>query len=302
MLWYSRWPTGKNPAVLKDPFCETTLQFVHPPGSHLQVRQTLNLRVDPLGFPPPPLPMPKMHPPPWLPDPPGKNPASLNQPSVSANRHVISWCRRAAASEESLASLSEEERAELLKSLGADFRRSPRAYFEEPAEAALEPGCCTVRSCISSAPASCMPFSPVLLAPRAPPALLPALVLRPAFLADSLAAGVWHVHPWTSSRKESPLSPGWRPLIILLPVRCGLEHINQFLLVRMANKLLRGINWQFIGKLPCGVGCEREYLALSEDDRKTYDWSIHCHKFRTNTCRREIPAHWDCLFKFTGSA
>ncbi|KAJ4452903.1 hypothetical protein PAPYR_12777 [Paratrimastix pyriformis] len=50
------------------------------------------------------------------------------------------------------------------------------------------------------------------------------------------------------------------------------------------------------------LGCEREYLALSEDDRKTYDWSIHCHKFRTNTCRREIPAHWDCLFKFTGSA
>ncbi|KAJ4452581.1 hypothetical protein PAPYR_13216 [Paratrimastix pyriformis] len=45
---------GKNPAVLKDPFCETTLQFVHPPGSHLQVRQTLNLRVDPLGLPRPP--------------------------------------------------------------------------------------------------------------------------------------------------------------------------------------------------------------------------------------------------------
>ncbi|KAJ4455287.1 hypothetical protein PAPYR_9822 [Paratrimastix pyriformis] len=49
------------------------------------------------------------------------------------------------------------------------------------------------------------------------------------------------------------------------------------------------------------LGCEREYLALSEDDRKTYDWSIHCHKFRTNTCRREIPAqlglplqvHWE---------
>ncbi|KAJ4453275.1 hypothetical protein PAPYR_12298 [Paratrimastix pyriformis] len=48
--------------------------------------------------------------------------------------------------------------------------------------------------------------------------------------------------------------------------------------------------------------CEREYLALSEDERKTYDWSIQCHKFRTNTCYREIPAHWDCLFKFTGSA
>ncbi|KAJ4454215.1 hypothetical protein PAPYR_11129 [Paratrimastix pyriformis] len=27
-----------------------------------------------------------------------------------------------------------------------------------------------------------------------------------------------------------------------------------------------------------------------------------CHKFRTNTCYREIPAHWDCLFKFTGNA
>ncbi|KAJ4454285.1 hypothetical protein PAPYR_11042 [Paratrimastix pyriformis] len=48
--------------------------------------------------------------------------------------------------------------------------------------------------------------------------------------------------------------------------------------------------------------CEREYLALSEDERKTYDWSIQCHKFRTNTCYREIPAHWDCLFKFTGNA
>ncbi|KAJ4453651.1 hypothetical protein PAPYR_11820 [Paratrimastix pyriformis] len=48
--------------------------------------------------------------------------------------------------------------------------------------------------------------------------------------------------------------------------------------------------------------CEREYLALSEDEWKTYDWSIQCHKFRTNTCYREIPAHWDCLFKFTGSA
>ncbi|KAJ4453215.1 hypothetical protein PAPYR_12382 [Paratrimastix pyriformis] len=47
---------GKNPAVLKDPFCETTHQFVHPPGSHLQVRQTLNLRVDPLGPPRPPFP------------------------------------------------------------------------------------------------------------------------------------------------------------------------------------------------------------------------------------------------------
>ncbi|KAJ4455848.1 hypothetical protein PAPYR_9143 [Paratrimastix pyriformis] len=42
--------------------------------------------------------------------------------------------------------------------------------------------------------------------------------------------------------------------------------------------------------------------SLSEDERKTYDWSIQCHKFRTNTCYREIPAHWDCLFKFTGSA
>ncbi|KAJ4452573.1 hypothetical protein PAPYR_13219 [Paratrimastix pyriformis] len=42
--------------------------------------------------------------------------------------------------------------------------------------------------------------------------------------------------------------------------------------------------------------------SLSEDERKTYDWSIQCHKFRTNTCYREIPAHWDCLFKFTGNA
>ncbi|KAJ4453420.1 hypothetical protein PAPYR_12098 [Paratrimastix pyriformis] len=43
--------------------------------------------------------------------------------------------------------------------------------------------------------------------------------------------------------------------------------------------------------------CEREYLALSEDERKTYDWSIQCHKFRTNTCYREIPAHWDSAGK-----
>ncbi|KAJ4454459.1 hypothetical protein PAPYR_10819 [Paratrimastix pyriformis] len=51
---------------------------------------------------------------------------------------------------------------------------------------------------------------------------------------------------------------------------------------------------------------DRSMLELTdyygEQFPKTYDWSIQCHKFRTNTCYREIPAHWDCLFKFTGNA
>ncbi|KAJ4452716.1 hypothetical protein PAPYR_13049 [Paratrimastix pyriformis] len=37
------------------------------------------------------------------------------------------------------------------------------------------------------------------------------------------------------------------------------------------------------------LACEREYLSLSADERKTYDWSIQCHKFRTSTCSRELP-------------
>ncbi|KAJ4453071.1 hypothetical protein PAPYR_12577 [Paratrimastix pyriformis] len=42
---------------------------------------------------------------------------------------------------------------------------------------------------------------------------------------------------------------------------------------------------------------DRSMLELTdyygEQFPKTYDWSIQCHKFRTNTCYREIPAHWD---------
>ncbi|KAJ4452968.1 hypothetical protein PAPYR_12694 [Paratrimastix pyriformis] len=43
------------------------------------------------------------------------------------------------------------------------------------------------------------------------------------------------------------------------------------------------------------LACEREYLSLSADERKTYDWSIQCHKFRTSTCSRELPTLWDFL-------
>ncbi|KAJ4457223.1 hypothetical protein PAPYR_7394 [Paratrimastix pyriformis] len=43
------------------------------------------------------------------------------------------------------------------------------------------------------------------------------------------------------------------------------------------------------------LACEREYLSLSADERKTYDWSIQCHKFRTSTCARELPTLWDFL-------
>ncbi|KAJ4452642.1 hypothetical protein PAPYR_13135 [Paratrimastix pyriformis] len=35
--------------------------------------------------------------------------------------------------------------------------------------------------------------------------------------------------------------------------------------------------------------------SLSADERKTYDWSIQCHKFRTSTCSRELPTLWDFL-------
>ncbi|KAJ4453025.1 hypothetical protein PAPYR_12620 [Paratrimastix pyriformis] len=50
------------------------------------------------------------------------------------------------------------------------------------------------------------------------------------------------------------------------------------------------------------LACEREYLSLSADERKTYDWSIQCHKFRTSTCSRELPTLWDFLLTGPSSA
>ncbi|KAJ4462468.1 putative autophagy protein 4 [Paratrimastix pyriformis] len=76
-----------------------------------------------------------------------------------------------------------------------------------------------------TSPAQQSSISPSSFASRTPP------TISSSFGASAPAGGEGGLaapgSPTLLTELPRPLSPGWRPLIILLPVRCGLEHINQ---------------------------------------------------------------------------